>query len=53
VAADIDKVPRLSADELAELIRTKKAGSDYLLVDVRRTDFSVSSLVKPQRRFKF
>ena len=33
----------ISIAEVAELVRTKKAGTDYLVVDVRRTDFEVST----------
>lgn len=29
----------MSPDELAELVKTKVAGRDYIVVDVRRTDF--------------
>ena len=31
----------VSDEELAELIKTKQAGKDYIVVDVRRTDFEV------------
>ncbi|CAG7849864.1 SubName: Full=Uncharacterized protein {ECO:0000313/EMBL:CCA73726.1} [Serendipita indica DSM 11827] len=30
---------RISPEKLAELVKTKVAGRDYLVVDVRRTDF--------------
>ncbi|KIM29305.1 hypothetical protein M408DRAFT_328953 [Serendipita vermifera MAFF 305830] len=32
-------IPRISAAELADLVRTKTVGVDYIVVDVRRTDF--------------
>jgi len=31
--------PRISVDDLVELIKTKKAGVDYVVVDLRRSDF--------------
>ena len=31
----------ISDEELVELIKTKQAGKDYIVVDVRRTDFEV------------
>ena len=34
--------PKISQEELAELVRTKSAGVDYLVVDVRRSDIEVS-----------
>lgn len=36
------KSETMSQDDLAELLRTKKAGVDYAVVDVRRNDFEVS-----------
>ncbi|ETW80362.1 hypothetical protein HETIRDRAFT_243514, partial [Heterobasidion irregulare TC 32-1] len=36
--------PKISQEELAELVRTKTAGVDYLVVDVRRSD--VEALIK-------
>ena len=34
--------PRMSHEALAEMMDKKKAGVDYMVVDVRRTDFEVS-----------
>jgi arsenical-resistance protein 2 len=31
----------ISNEELAQIVKTKQAGKDYLVVDVRRTDFEV------------
>lgn len=36
--------PRITAAELADLIKTKVAGVDYIVVDVRRTDFEARAL---------
>lgn len=33
--------PRMSAADLADLVKNKTAGVDYIVVDVRRTDFEV------------
>jgi len=35
-------IPRISAADLAHLVKNKKAGVDYIVIDVRRTDFEVS-----------
>ena len=35
--------PTIDPEELAELIRTKQGGKDFLVVDVRRTDFEVTN----------
>ena len=37
--------PTIDPEELAELIRTKQGGKDFLVVDVRRTDFEVISCI--------
>jgi hypothetical protein len=34
-------IPRISPADLADLVGNKKAGVDYIVVDVRRTDFEV------------
>lgn len=34
--------PFIEPEELAELLRTKQGGKDFLVVDVRRTDFEVN-----------
>lgn len=34
--------PSIDASELAELVRTKQPGKDFIVVDVRRTDFEVT-----------
>ena len=34
--------PHISVAEVADLIRTKKAGIDFIVVDTRRTDWDVS-----------
>lgn len=34
--------PSIEPEELAELIRSKQGGKDFLVVDVRRTDFEVT-----------
>lgn len=39
------KPETISQDTLAELVRTKKAGVDYVVVDVRRNDFEASDYV--------
>lgn len=44
--------PRISAADLAELIKGKKAGVDYIVVDVRRTDFEVFDSLKACHSFR-
>ncbi|KZO91635.1 hypothetical protein CALVIDRAFT_541675 [Calocera viscosa TUFC12733] len=33
--------PTVTAKELVELMKTKKAGVDYIVIDLRRTDFEI------------
>jgi hypothetical protein len=40
--------PRISAESLAEIINKKVAGVDYIVVDVRRTDFEASLDLDPR-----
>lgn len=54
-SADVGSVPlsMISVTELAEWMDTgKEAGKDYLVVDVRRTDCTVSVLVERQMLIK-
>jgi len=34
--------PRISAEDLVELMKTQKAGQDYIVIDLRRNDFEVA-----------
>jgi len=34
-------LPTITAKELAEVVKTKKAGVDYIVIDLRRDDFTI------------
>ena len=38
--------PQIDATELAQLIRTKRAGVDFLVIDLRREDWQVSYIAR-------
>lgn len=43
--------PRMSPSALADLMRSKVAGVDYIVIDVRRTDFEVNFYIEVEIRY--